>query len=152
MSRYKEMIDRIRTILGREHRAEDKLQSVATLLHEGFEGFDCVAFFLLDPDHARQLMIGPQAGAGLDPGGIVVGQGVCGQVAERGITIVVDDVAEELNYVPGHADTRSEIVLPIYRAGQVVAELDINSFAHARFGPEDRLFLEEVCLLLTDQV
>ena len=152
MTRYSDMIDRIRTILGREHRAEEKMQSVADLLHESFEGFDCVAFFLLDPEHRRQLLLGPQAGAGLDPGSLVVGQGVCGQVAERGITIVVDDVAEELNYVTGHADTRSEIVLPIYRAGRVAGELDINSFQKDRFGPDDRLFLEEVCLLLTDQV
>jgi len=152
MNRYPQLLEDVRRILDREHRAEEKMQSVATLLHENVEDFDCVAFFLIDPDHRRQLIIGPQAGAGLDPGCLVVGQGVCGQVAERGISIVVDNVAEELNYVPGHEETKSEIVLPVFRSGQVVAELDINSFRLARFDAADRMFLEEVCLMLTDQV
>ncbi|MBU0742298.1 GAF domain-containing protein [bacterium] len=152
MNRYAELLEEVRGILGRENRAEDKMQGVASLLHDNVEGFDCVAFFLLEPDHRRQLLLGPQAGEGIDPGSLVVGQGICGQVAEHGISIVVDDVTEELNYVTGHPNTRSEMVLPIYRSGQVEAELDINSFRLARFGSDDRMFLEEVCLLLTDQV
>ncbi len=152
MNRYPDLLAEVRTILGREHRAEVKMQNIVSLLHDNVEGFDCVAFFLLDPDHKRQLMVGPQAGAGLDTENLVIGQGICGQVVERGISIVVDDVAEELNYVAGHADTRSEMVLPIFRGGRVMAGLDINSFRLARFGSDDRLFLEEVCLMLTDQV
>jgi GAF domain-containing protein len=152
MSDYAALLDRVRGILTDDIRRESRLQAIAALLHENLQSYDCVAFFTLDPEHRRQLHIGPQAGAGLDPGDLVVGQGICGQVVERGITIVVDDVAEELNYVPGHAKTRSEIVLPIFRSGQAVAVLDVNSFEYARFASDDRLFLEEVCLLLTDQV
>ena len=42
--------------------------------------------------------------------------------------------------------------LPAERSGQVVAELDVNSFQLARFQSEERLFLEELCLLLTDRI
>ena len=150
--KYEDLLKEIRKTLPREHRAEDKMRGIVDLLHAEVEDFDCVSFFLIDPDHHRQLVKGPEAGAGLAIDTILVGQGICGQVAERGISIAVDDVTQDLNYVSGHDSTRSEIVLPIYRNGEVVAELDVNSFRPARFGPEERLFLEEVCLLLTDQV
>ncbi|MBK6899716.1 MAG: hypothetical protein IPH09_10725 [bacterium] len=71
-------------------------------------------------------------------------QGVCGQVAEHAVTIVVDGVTQELNYLPGHPDTRSEIVLPVYRSAQVFAALNVNSFQFARFQSEERLFLKAV--------
>lgn len=149
---FEGILDEIRGILKREYRSEDRMRGVVDLLHDNVEGFDCVAFFTVDPDHHRQLLKGPEAGGGLSPEMILVGQGICGQVAERGISIAVDDVSQELNYVSGNDDVRSEIVLPVYRNGEVVAELDVNSYRKARFGREERLFLEEVCLLLTDQV
>lgn len=149
---FAELLDSVREILGREHRAEERMRGVADLLADRVEGFDCIAFFVVDPEHRRQLLKGPEAGAGLSPETILVGQGLCGQVAERGITIAVDDVTQELNYLSGHDKTLSEIVLPIYRNGVVKAELDVNSFQRARFGPEERLFLEEICLLMTDQI
>jgi GAF domain-containing protein len=39
----------------------------------------------------------------------------------------------------------SEIVVPIFKHGNVVGELDIDSHALAAFSDEDRVFLEEVC-------
>lgn len=152
MDRYRELLDRVQPIVDADLRSEEKMQAVANILHDECEDFDCVAFFLVDPDNMRQLVLGPQSGAGISANQIPVGQGICGQAAERAISIVVDDVSQELNYVPGHPDTRSEIVLPILRGGQVVAELDINSFRLACFDSDVRLFLEEVCLLLTDHI
>lgn len=152
MHNYDEILEQARLIAGADLRSEDKMQAVAGLLAAGVEGFDCIAFFLIDPENPRQLLIGPQGGAPLTPTHIAIGQGICGQAAEHAITIVVDDVTQELNYLSGHPDTRSEIVLPIYRSGQVVAELDVNSFRLARFQSEERLFLEELCLLLTDRI
>ncbi|MDO9694259.1 MAG: GAF domain-containing protein [Candidatus Latescibacteria bacterium] len=152
MNSYEELLAKVRTIAEADLRSEDKMQAVTALLAADVEGFDCVAFFLIDPDNPRQLLIGPRSGAGLTPTHIAIGQGICGQVAEHAITIVVDDVTQELNYLPGHPDTRSEIVLPVFRSGQVVAELDVNSFQFARFQTQERLFLEELCLLLTDRI
>ena len=152
MNRYDVLLEQARPIAEADLRSDDKMQAIAALLAANVEGFDCVAFFLVDPDNPRQLLIGPRSGAAISPTHIAIGQGVCGQVAEHAITIVVDDVTQELNYLPGHPDTRSEIVLPVFRSGQVVAELDVNSFQLARFQSEERLFLEELCLLLTDRI
>jgi len=40
---------------------------------------------------------------------------------------------------------RSEIVVPIFKSGEIVGELDIDSHMLAAFPEEDRVFLEEVC-------
>ena len=153
MTDFAKLIKGASRILDQEYRVVTRMERIAALLHDNVEGYDCVAFFLVDPDNQHQLIQGPQSGLGLDPGGIIhIGQGLCGQVAERGITMVVADVTQELNYVPGNTDTKSEIVLPIFPNGQVMAELLINSLKPARFSSEDQLGLEEICLLLTDQI
>ena len=152
MTDYTELLDKVRRLIASERRVDEKLVELCGLLHRDARGFDLVSFFTVDPDNWRQLVRGAHAG---EPSSVVTipfGQGLCGQAAERGISMVVGDVSQELNYMVGHPETRSEIVLPIFRSGQVVAELDIGSFAPDRFDAADRLFLEEVCLLLTDRV
>ncbi|MBC8423178.1 GAF domain-containing protein [bacterium] len=153
MTDFARLIEDVSGIIDQEYMVVTRLERIAALLHDKVEDYNCVAFFLVDPDNQHQLILGPQIGHGLDPSGaILFGQGLCGQVAERGITMVVDDVTQELNYVPDHTATKSEIVLPIFRNGQVMAELLINSLKPARFSSEDQLGLEEICLLLTDQI
>jgi L-methionine (R)-S-oxide reductase len=153
MTDFAKLIQEVSGIIDQEYRVVSRMERITALLYDRVDGYDCVGFYVIDPDNHHQLIPGPQAGQGFDPGGaILMGQGLCGQVAERGITMSVDDVTQELNYVPGHADTKSEIVLPIFRNGRVAAELAISSLTQARFGSEDQLCLEEICLLLTDQV
>ena len=153
MKRFEELTEKIRGILNSEHRTIDRMQGIVDMLQMNVVGYDCVAIFVVDPENTRQLIMGTQAGPGLEPGdAILIGQGICGQVAERGISMVVDDVSQELNYVMGHEDTKSEIALPIFRGSHVVSVLDINAFALSQFEADDRLFLEEICMMLTDQV
>jgi len=40
---------------------------------------------------------------------------------------------------------RAEIVVPIFKNGEIVGELDIDSDTLAAFQEEDGVFLEEVC-------
>jgi len=40
---------------------------------------------------------------------------------------------------------RSEIVVPIFKNGEIVGELDIDSHTLPAFSEEDGVFLEEVC-------
>ena len=152
MTDFNALLERVRQVVASDRRVDEKTGDLCQLLNEKVDGYDIVGFYIVDPENPRQLVRGAHAGAGVGVAKIQFGQGLCGQAAERGISVVVGDVTQELNYVVGHDDTRSEIVLPIFRAGQVVAELDVSSFERDRFGPDDRLFLEEICLLLTDRV
>ena len=55
-------------------------------------------------------------------------------------------------YLACSLETRSEIVVPIISAGEVLGEIDIDSDQHAAFGAGDRLLLEDVAALLAEQL
>ncbi|MCG8478447.1 MAG: GAF domain-containing protein, partial [Spirochaetales bacterium] len=59
---------------------------------------------------------------------------------------VVDDVRREDNYLACSLRVRSEIVVPVFRSGAVVAEIDIDSHRPAAFGADDRAFLESLAV------
>jgi L-methionine (R)-S-oxide reductase len=69
-------------------------------------------------------------------------QGLCGAAVESGEPVVVGDVASDARYLTTFGSTRSEIVVPILRAGTVVGVLDVESDQANAFGDEDRAHLE----------
>ena len=58
---------------------------------------------------------------------------------------VAQDVSNEMSYRSCSPSLRSEIVVPIFKNGEIVGELDIDSHMLAAFPEEDGVFLEEVC-------
>ncbi|WP_299578126.1 GAF domain-containing protein [uncultured Sunxiuqinia sp.] len=118
---------------------------VCQLLKEKVYHYDWVGFYLLKDG---LLELGEYAGKPTDHTQIAIGKGVCGQVAEKKETIIVQDVSQEANYIACSLDVQSEIVVPILRNGEFIAELDIDSHSPAPFTQEDQDFLEQVCALL----
>ena len=151
MSEFKSLLEEVEAVCRNHARAEEKMARVSRLLHE-VEGYDWVGFYLVDPDKPERLVLGPHAGPQVPHQELVFGKGVCGQVAERQVTIVVDNVADELNYLSVDPNIQSEIVLPLFRQGRLAGMLDLESTTLSRFSDRDRLFLEEVCLQMTDQI
>lgn len=79
---------------------------------------------------------------------IPFGKGVCGTSWQRGETIVVPDVEEFPGHIACSSASRSEIVVPVRRDGEIVAVLDIDSRDLAAFDAEDAAGLEAVAALL----
>jgi L-methionine (R)-S-oxide reductase len=75
---------------------------------------------------------------------IALGRGVCGGAAARGETMVVADVLAFPGHIACDADSRSEIVVPLIRGGEVLGVLDIDSPERGRFGAEERTLFEAV--------
>jgi L-methionine (R)-S-oxide reductase len=151
MSNYKALLEEINAVIKNPSRVEDKMAQTCDALLS-VEDFDMVGFYLIDPDGPSQLVKGPHMGLPNTHTIIPIGKGLCGQVAERQVTIVLDDVNDELNYISVHEDVKSEIALPIFRQGQLSGLLDVISKRQARFDQPARLFLEEVSLLMTDRI
>ena len=78
---------------------------------------------------------------------IAVGKGVCGTSAADKRTVVVADVDKFPGHIACDAGSRSEIVVPIVRAGEVVAVLDVDSYELAAFDEVDARGLERVAEL-----
>lgn len=129
---------------------EDLLLRICELLKQEVYHYDWVGFYILD-QKKNELVLGPFVGKPTQHTHIAVGKGICGQVAESGLTMVVQDVTQVENYISCGLDVQSEIVVPIMKDGKFVAELDIDSHSPAPFTPDDSAFLSKVCDLLTDR-
>jgi len=129
-----------------------RLEAICNLLKNNLPGYDWVGFYLVDKDNDRELVLGPYAGDPTDHVRIPFGSGICGQAAETEKTFIVDDVASEGNYLSCSINVKSEIVVPIFRDGRIIGELDIDSHQPAAFDKEDDKFLTEIGRIVADLV
>jgi L-methionine (R)-S-oxide reductase len=142
---YGRLLDQVVGIVRGPGARNAKLDGICILLEANVSHYDWVGFYLVDPEARRELILGPYVGAPTEHTRIAFGKGICGQAADTKATFIVQDVTEETNYLSCSPDVRSEIVVPVLRAGAVVGELDIDSHALAPFTEADRAFLEQVC-------
>jgi len=80
---------------------------------------------------------------------IPFGKGVCGTAWEQGKTIVVPDVEEFPGHIACSSASRSEIVVPLLRNGEVLGVLDIDSRELATFDSRDAAGLEAIADVLS---
>lgn len=103
----------------------------------------------------RQLILGPFLGK-VACQTIAFGRGVCGTVAASGETAVVKDVEEWPGHIACDGDSRSEVVVPIFRHSsdgeegekEVVGVIDVDCAEVAGFDEVDRVWLEKLAELL----
>lgn len=97
------------------------------------------------------LVLGPFQGP-LACTRIKKGKGVCGTAWERGETVIVPDVDAFPGHIACSSLSRSEIVVPMWQGGEVVAVLDIDSKELATFDEVDKRYLGEIvqCLSSSD--
>jgi len=124
---------------------EEKMMDICMLLSERVSYYDWVGFYMVDPDKPRYLKLGPYVGDPTDHVVIQFGVGICGQTAETKQIFVVPDVAQQTNYLSCSPAVKSEIVVPVFKGGDFVGELDIDSHEIDPFTKEDEEFLTKVC-------
>ncbi len=127
-----------------KHNTEEKLEKVCHLLDQEISYFNWTGFYFKNGDK-DELKLGPYVGAPTDHTIIPYGKGICGQVAVSNETFVVPDVHEESNYLSCSIDTKAEIVVPIFKDGKNVGQIDIDSHTIDPFTDEDRELLEWLC-------
>lgn len=136
---YKELIPQAESLLEGETDEIACMANLAALLHRAF-GFWWTGFYRVVGD---ELVLGPFQGP-VACIHIPYGRGVCGTAWKRNETVVVPDVEEFPGHIACSSESRSEIVVPVRRQGQVVAVLDIDSKELAAFDDTDREFLETI--------
>lgn len=131
--------------------AEHLMTTIVCQLAERLEKYNWVGFYMLEkgaPKESGVLVLGPYVGAPTPHTRIPLDQGICGAAAASGRTIVVDDVHSDPRYLACSLETKSEIVAPIFVQGEVVGELDIDSYFPAAFAPDDRRLVEHCARLV----
>lgn len=126
----------------------EKLQAICQLLSDAVPYYDWVGFYLVDVPKS-ELVLGPFVGEPTEHVRIAFGQGICGQAADSRETFTVQDVSKESNYLSCSPNVRSEIVVPIFKDGEIVGELDIDSHQLSPFEPQDVELLEGICEMVS---
>lgn len=120
-----------------------RMANMAAVMHREF-GFWWTGFYRVK---GEQLILGPFQGP-VACMRIPFGKGVCGTSWARRETVVVPDVEEFPGHIACSSESRSEIVVPVWAGGEIVAVLDIDSREVATFDEVDKEWLEKAVLLI----
>lgn len=120
-----------------------RMANVSAMLHQTFS-FWWTGFYRVQGD---VLILGPFQGP-LACTRIKYGRGVCGTAWKEGATQLVPNVELFPGHIACSSASRSEIVVPIYKEGQVIAVLDIDSEYLATFDAIDQHYLERLVKML----
>jgi len=141
-------LQEIQNIVASPMKRDEKLSAICLALNRAVPYFNWVGFYIAD-DAKRELVLGPFVGAPTEHLRIPFGRGICGRAADELKTVIVQDVAQEENYLSCSIDVRSEIVVPVFKSGRFIAELDIDSHVPSAFKTKDHAFLEKVCRIIS---
>ena len=141
--RYEALLPQIASVVEGESDLIANMANVAAMLHETF-GFWWTGFYRVV---GEELVLGPFQGP-MACTRIRKGRGVCGTAWAKAETQVVPDVDKFPGHIACSSASRSEIVVPVFREGVVVAVLDIDSDRLATFDSIDRHYLEQIVQLL----
>lgn len=121
----------------------EKMQGICDLLEQNVAHYDWVGFYMAHESEPT-LHLWNQAGEPTDHTIIPFGKGICGQVAVSNKNFVVDDVTAQDNYIACSIHVKSEIVIPMFKDGKNIGQIDIDSNTPKAFSKNDEDFLEWV--------
>lgn len=142
--RYEHIVQVLAATMQGEHDCIANLANAAAILWQYMPDVNWVGFYLFN---APDLVLGPFQGkpACLR---IRLGQGVCGTAALIRSTVVVPDVDAFEGHIVCDSNARSEIVVPMFQHGNLLAVLDVDSPSLNRFTDDDRTQLERVAAMI----
>ena len=152
---YQSLIPQIKALLDGEPDLVANLANVSAALKEQF-GWLWVGFYLVKPDsksfgsaqdEETELVLGPFQGP-VACTRIKKGRGVCGAAWQNAATLIVADVEKFPGHIACSSLSRSEIVLPLIKDGEVIGVLDVDSAEFDQFDETDKKYLEEIISLI----
>lgn len=138
---YRELADQLAALIEGEPDLIANAANMAALIYHGLPQLNWAGFYF--GKETRELVLGPFQGK---PACVRIpwGQGVCGTAAARRETLVVPDVHDFPGHIACDPNSRSELVLPLITAGQVLGVLDLDSPVRGRFEDDDRAGCERL--------
>jgi L-methionine (R)-S-oxide reductase len=140
---YQSLIPQLKGLLTGETDLIANMANVSAALKEQF-GWLWVGFYVVKND---ELVLAPFQGP-VACTRIKKGRGVCGSCWQQAKTLIVDDVEKFPGHIACSSSSKSEIVVPVIKDGEVVAVLDVDSESYSFFDDTDRRYLEEIVRLI----
>ena len=141
---YKNLQQKVIEIVSKNDISIDnRLKEICELLQTSLNYYDWVGFYFANHEE-KTLHLKAYAGEETDHTVIPFGKGICGQVAVSNENFVVEDVADQDNYIACSISVKAEIVIPLFKDGKNVGQIDIDSNTANPFTEKDERFLEWV--------
>ena len=137
--KYRVLHAQIKALTEGESDLTANMANISSMIHQTF-GFWWTGFYRVC---GQELILGPFQGP-LACSRIPFGRGVCGTAWKEEKTIIVPDVELFPGHIACSSESRSEIVVPVWRDGRIVAVLDIDSEKLCTFTETDRYWLEKI--------
>ena len=141
--RYKTLVPQIEALTAGEPDLIANLSNIAAALRQTMNFF-WVGFYLVKNN---ELVLGPFQGP-IACTRIALGKGVCGASWKEKKIIIVPNVDEFPGHIACSSDSKSEIVLPAMKNGEVVLILDVDSDQLSDFDETDRIYLSQVMSII----
>jgi len=138
-TQYQSLVPQIKALLEGEPDLVANMGNIAAALKEQFNWL-WIGFYVVNND---ELVLAPFQGP-VACTRIRKGRGVCGTSWQNAATLIVPDVEQFPGHIACSSLSRSEIVIPIFKEGEVIAVLDADSELLNHFDTTDQLFLEEI--------
>jgi L-methionine (R)-S-oxide reductase len=145
---WRDLLSAVDAITAGEPDAIANMANTAALLFEHLPDVNWAGIYRLVDG---ELVLGPFQGKAACIR-IAMGAGVCGTAAAARATQLVEDV----NAFPGHiacdAASRSELVVPLIRDGQLLGVVDLDSPTPSRFDAADAAGCEALAAILAVRI
>jgi len=138
-TQYQSLVPQIKALLEGEPDLVANMGNIAAALKEQFNWL-WIGFYVVKNN---ELVLAPFQGP-VACTRIRKGRGVCGTCWQNAATLIVPDVEQFPGHIACSSLSRSEIVIPILKDGDVIAVLDADSELLNHFDTTDQLFLEEI--------
>ncbi|WP_345373727.1 GAF domain-containing protein [Algivirga pacifica] len=145
--KYEALLPQLKALIHYESDLTANLANISSALNMAFD-FLWVGFYL---SNQEQLVLGPFQGP-IACTRIPFGKGVCGTAYSEAKTIIVEDVDAFPGHIACSSDSKSEIVVPIIKDGEVKLILDIDSDSYSSFNEVDQKYLEQVASFISDKL
>ncbi|RLD60281.1 MAG: GAF domain-containing protein [Bacteroidetes bacterium] len=139
---YKNLQLSIIKIISKDHLTIPfRLTEICEILKKNIDYYDWVGFYFAN-QKKETLHLKAYAGEATEHTVIPFGKGICGQVAISNENFVVEDVNAQDNYISCNINVKAEIVIPLFKDGKNIGQIDIDSNTPNPFSKEDEQFLE----------
>ena len=148
VEQYVELAEQARALLAGERDRIANAANLSALVLHALPDLNWVGFYFND---GKELVVGPFQG---HPAcvRIAMGKGVCGTAAVTRRTQRVADVDIFPGHIPCDSASRSELVIPLVRGGELIGVFDLDSPILDRFDADDQQGLETIAAVFTDSL
>lgn len=136
-------LNEIKKIIKINALAEIKCKKILDYLRKNYKHYNWIGIYLLK--NKNKLKLFTYSGDKETQHKIIpINKGLCGLAVRKKEIINVPDVTLNSNYLECFPETKSELIVPIFKNNELIGEIDIDSYKLNAFNKNDEWFINKI--------